>query len=45
VPGAAVSGKRAIWELGQFEVLDLGADGVAGNSDDRIFEVQGLFEP
>jgi hypothetical protein len=45
VPGAAIEGKRAIWELGQFSVLDSGADGVPGNPDDRAFEVQGLFVP
>jgi hypothetical protein len=45
VPGAAVAGKRAIWELGQLQVLDRGANGTAGDSDDRLFEVQGVFVP
>ena len=45
VPGAAVTGQRAIWELGQLQVLDQGADGVAGNGDDNVFEVQGVFAP
>jgi hypothetical protein len=45
VPGSAVAGSRAIWQLGQLQVLDQGQDGLAGNSDDRPFEVQGVFVP
>jgi hypothetical protein len=44
-PGSAVAGKRAIWELGQVQVLDQGANGVPGDSDDQVFEAQGVFVP
>jgi hypothetical protein len=44
-PGAVVAGKRAIWELGQLQLLDRGANGAPGDSDDRVFEVQGVFAP
>jgi plastocyanin len=44
-PGAAVVGKRAIWEFGQFQILDQGANGTPGDSDDQIFETQGVFTP
>jgi hypothetical protein len=44
-PGAAVAGKRAIWELGQLQVLDQGANGTPGDADDKLFEVQGVFVP
>jgi hypothetical protein len=44
-PGAVVAGKRAIWELGQLQILDQGPNGVPGDSDDRPFEVQGVFVP
>jgi hypothetical protein len=45
VPGVVKDGKAAIWRLGQIEVKDSGPDGVRGNSDDQIFEVQGVFLP
>jgi hypothetical protein len=46
IPGAAVEGKRAIWELGQIEVNDGGADGVAATEgDNTLFAVQGVFVP
>jgi hypothetical protein len=44
-PGAAVAGKRAIWELGQLELLDQGANGTPGDADDNPFEVEGVFVP
>jgi hypothetical protein len=44
-PGAAVAGKRAVWELGQLQILDQGPNGVPGDSDDRPFEIQGVFVP
>jgi hypothetical protein len=40
-----VSNKRADIELGQVQLLDKGTDGVAGNADDRVFAVQGIFVP
>jgi len=45
VPGAIVANKRADIELGQIQVLDKGTDGSAGNADDRVFAVQGIFVP
>jgi hypothetical protein len=45
VPGAAVAGKRAIWELGQMQLLDQGANGTPGDGDDQVFEVEGVFAP
>jgi hypothetical protein len=45
VPGAVVTGNRAVWELGQFQIVDKGANGTAGDSDDKVFEAQGVFAP
>ena len=45
VPGSIPEGKRSIWALGQAEILDGGADGVAGTADNTVFERQGLFVP
>jgi hypothetical protein len=45
LPGSVQSGKRAIWALGQVQVFDGGASGVAGASDATLFEDQGIFVP
>jgi hypothetical protein len=45
VPGSVQTGKRAIWQLGQVQVFDGGASGVAGASDATPFEDQGVFVP
>ena len=45
VPGAAASGNRAIWEIGQLQIFDRGADDAPGSADDRLFAVQGVFIP
>jgi hypothetical protein len=45
VPGSVFAGKRAVWELGQLQVLDQGANGTPGDSDDQVFEAQGVFIP
>jgi hypothetical protein len=45
VPGSVVAGSRAIWQLGQLQVMDQGPDGVPGSPDDNVFEVQGVFAP
>jgi hypothetical protein len=46
VPGAVVEGKRAVWELGDVEVFDGGADGQAATlGDNSLFERQGVFIP
>lgn len=44
-PGAVTAGRRAIWQLGQIQVYDGGASGVAGASDARLFMDQGIFVP
>jgi hypothetical protein len=39
-------GQRAVWELGQVQVFDGGADGDADTAgDNTLFAVQGLFAP
>jgi hypothetical protein len=46
LPGSVVEGKRAIWELGEVDVFDAGADGEAATTgDNTLFERQGLFIP
>jgi hypothetical protein len=45
VPGSAVEGVRAIWQLGQVEVLDGGADGSASTNPNTPFMRQGIFVP
>jgi hypothetical protein len=45
VPGAIKEGKRAVWELGQVQVFDGGADGDPATDDNTLFAVQGLFVP
>ena len=36
---------RAIWQLGQIDVLDGGPDGVASTNDNTVFARQGVFVP
>jgi hypothetical protein len=44
--GTVVGGKRAAWELGQFEVWDGGSDGsVDTTADNTLFAKQGVFIP
>jgi hypothetical protein len=45
VPNALVSNNKAIWEVGQIQVLDGGADGLASTSPNTLFAVQGVFIP
>jgi len=47
LPGAIKQdgNNRAIWELGQVQVYDGGAHGVAGASDATLFMDEGLFVP
>jgi len=46
LPGSVVDSGRAIWELGEVQVFDGGADGQAGTtSDNTLFERQGVFIP
>ncbi len=45
VPGGVVERDRAIWQLGQIEVFDGGADGLASTSPNTVFARQGIFVP
>jgi hypothetical protein len=45
LPGSVVNAMRAIWQVGQIEVLDGGPDGVASTSDNTVFARQGVFVP
>jgi TolB protein len=45
VPGAVIEGKRAVWQLGQVQVYDGGADGIASTSPNTLFEDEGIFIP
>jgi hypothetical protein len=46
VPGTITEGKRAIWEVGQVQLYDGGADSVASTTaDNTLFETQGVFVP
>jgi hypothetical protein len=46
LPGVAVEGNRAIWQLGRMEVWDGGGDGEAAATDDNeLFATQGIFTP
>jgi hypothetical protein len=41
-----VESGRSIWELGQVQVFDGGADGLASTpGDNTVFERQGVFVP
>jgi uncharacterized repeat protein (TIGR01451 family) len=44
-PGTLKESKRAIWQLGQVQVLDGGADGQAATADNTLFATQGGFVP
>jgi hypothetical protein len=45
-PGSVVSGKRAIWQLGEVRVFDGGADGSAAtHGDNTLYLRQGVFVP
>jgi hypothetical protein len=46
VPGTIKEGKRAIWQIGQFEVFDGGTDSQASTTADNTpFARQGIFVP
>jgi hypothetical protein len=45
VPGIVVEGKRAMWQLGQVQVLDGGPDGVASTTPNSPYAAQGVFVP
>ena len=43
--GTVHESRRSIWQLGQIQVLDGGADGVASTSGNALFAVSGVFVP
>jgi hypothetical protein len=46
LPGSVVEGGRSVWELGQVNVFDGGADGQAATANDNtLFEREGVFTP
>ena len=45
VPGSVKDTQRAVVEVGQLQIFDGGASGVAGAADATLFEVQGIFIP
>ena len=44
-PGVVAEGARAVWQLGQVEVRDGGADGNVATEPNTIFAVQGDVRP
>ena len=44
-PGTVLDGKRAVWQVGQIEVLDGGSDGEASTTPNSRFLVQGVSVP
>ncbi len=44
-PGVIKEGMRAIWQLGQVQVFDGGADGQASTTPNTLFATQGVFVP
>jgi hypothetical protein len=45
LPGVVKETRRAIWQLGQVQVFDGGADGVVSTTPNSLFAVQGIFVP
>ena len=45
VPGLVVELKRTIWQMGDVELRDGGADGVASTQNNTLFARQGVFVP
>ena len=45
MPGLVVETKRTIWQMGDVELRDGGADGVASTQDNTLFARQGIFVP
>jgi hypothetical protein len=44
-PGTVVEGSRGVWQLGQAQLFDGGADGLASTAGNTLFEVEGVFVP
>jgi hypothetical protein len=45
VPGSVLESNRTVWQLGQVQVYDGGASGVAGSSDAKLFMDEGVAVP
>ena len=45
LPGAVKEEVRSIWQVGQIELFDGGADGIASTADNTIFAREGIFAP
>ena len=45
LPGSVTELRRSIWQLGQIEVQDGGADGLAATAPNEVFARQGIFVP
>jgi hypothetical protein len=45
LPGVVKEIRRSIWQLGQVQVFDGGADGVVSTTPNTLFAVQGIFVP
>ena len=45
VPGAIAEARRAIWQLGQLQVMDGGLDGDVDTAVNTLFMTQGVFVP
>ena len=45
VPGAIAEARRAIWQLGQVQVMDGGLDGDVDTAVNTLFMTQGVFVP
>jgi hypothetical protein len=45
LPGMVISGSRAVWQLGQVQVYDAGADGVVSTAGNGLFATQGVLVP
>ena len=45
MPGVIKEGMRSIWQLGQVQVFDGGADGQASTTPNTLFATQGVFVP
>ena len=44
-PGSVLEGARSIWELGQVQVFDGGADGDVSTPGNGLLATQGVFVP
>jgi hypothetical protein len=44
-PGTVKEGARTMWQLGQVQLYDGGADGVASTDPNTRFETEGVFVP